>query len=163
MFPWGGVMRRSLLLLLHIPVPWVFVIAYLIGVVMQAFVPIALSASARDASSLAGWVTMALGVGLAVWCLTIFRKQRTTTVPGRTSATLVTWGPYRFSRNPMYVALTLAYLGEAGILGQVWPLPLLVLVLVYLNWTLVPFEEVQLLETFGAAYAAYRARVRRWL
>ena len=154
-------MRQSLLL--HIPVPWVFVIAYLIGVVVQAFVPIPLSASARDTSNLAGWVILALGVGLAAWCLTIFRRQRTTTVPGRTSATLVTWGPYRFSRNPMYVALTLAYLGEAGILGQVWPLPLLVLVLVYLNWTLVPFEEAQLLETLGAAYAAYRARVRRWL
>jgi protein-S-isoprenylcysteine O-methyltransferase Ste14 len=154
-------MRPSLLL--HIPVPWVFVIAYLMGVVAQAFVPIPLSAAARDASNLAGWVTLALGVGLAAWCLTIFRRQRTTTVPGRTSATLVTWGPYRFSRNPMYVALTLAYLGEAGILGQVWPLPVLVLVLVYLNWTLVPFEEAQLQQTFGDAYAAYRARVRRWL
>ena len=138
-------MRRSLLQ--HIPVPWVFVIAYLIGVVVQAFVPIPLSVAARDASNLAGWVTMALALVLAAWCLTILRRQRTTTVPGRMSAALVSWGPYRFSRNPMYVALTVAYLGEAGILGQVWPLPLLVLVLVYLNWTLVPFEEAQLLET----------------
>ena len=154
-------MKRSPLM--HIPVPWVFVIAYLIGVVLQAFLPIRLSAAARDTFNLAGWVFMAAGVGLAAWCLIIFRRQRTTTVPGHQSSTLVTWGPYRFSRNPMYVALTLAYLGEAGILGQIWPLPCLVLVLVYLNRTLVPFEEAHLEQTFGESYAQYRSQVRRWL
>ena len=153
-------MRKPVLL--HIPVPWVFVIAYLVGVVVQAVLPVPLSPRARAGAKFAGWIFMAAGVSLAVWAQVMFRQQRTTTVPGVASSTLVTWGPYRFSRNPMYVALTLAYLGEAGILGQVWPLLPLVATLVYVNWTLIPFEEAHLQQTFGDAYAAYRARVRRW-
>jgi protein-S-isoprenylcysteine O-methyltransferase Ste14 len=153
----------SIPLLMRIPVPWVFVLAYLVGVVLQAFIPIPLDAGTRRVARIAGIVGLTTGVALAVWALTIFRKVRTTTIPGAKSSALVTWGPYRFSRNPMYVALTLAYLGEAGILGQVWPLPLLLLTLVYVNGTLIPFEESQLQETFGDAYAQYGASVRRWV
>ena len=148
---------------MRIPVPWVFVLAFLVGVVLQAFVPIAIGAETRRFARIAGIVVLTAGVALAVWALTIFRKVRTTTIPFGKSSALVTWGPYRFSRNPMYVALTVAYLGEAGILGQVWPLPLLLLTLVYVNGTLIPFEESRLLETFGDAYAQYRASVRRWV
>lgn len=149
-------------MLMRIPVPWVFVLAYLVGVVLQALFPIPLSPAVRHPALIAGAVLLAAGVLLAAWALTIFRRQGTTTIPGQASARLVTWGPYRFSGNPMYVALTLAYLGEAGILGQVWPLPLLLLTLVYLNSTLIPFEEGHLQQTFGEMYTAYRARVRRW-
>jgi hypothetical protein len=95
--------------------------------------------------------------------LLIFRKPRTTTVPGKASSVLVTWGPYRFTRNPMYVSLLLAYLGEAGILRQIWPVALLPLVLAYLNWIVIPVEEAKLSQVFGEAYETYRARVRRWI
>ena len=57
---------------------------------------------------------------------------------------LVTAGPYHFTRNPMYLGLTIAYLGEAGALLEVWPLPFLVLVLAYVNWCVVPVEEGRL-------------------
>ena len=63
----------------------------------------------------------------------------------------------------MYVGLTLAYLGEVGILGHLWPLALLPLVLAYLNWMVIPVEEARLTETFGGEYEAYRGRVRRWI
>ena len=106
---------------------------------------------------------MAAGAALAATCLVMFRRARTTTIPGRPSAQLVTRGPYRLSRNPMYVSLTLMYLGEAGMLTQIWPLVTLLGTLAYINWILVPFEERRLQETFGAAYEEYRARVRRWL
>ena len=148
---------------MRIPVPWVFVLAFLVGVVLQAFAPIAIGAETRRVARIGGIVGLTAGVALAVWALAIFRKVRTTTIPFGESSALVTWGPYRFSRNPMYVALTLAYLGEAGILGQVWPLPLLLLTLMYVNGTLIPFEESRLQETFGDAYAHFRASVRRWV
>jgi protein-S-isoprenylcysteine O-methyltransferase Ste14 len=74
----------------------------------------------------------------------------------------VTAGPYRFTRNPMYVGLVLAYLGEQGMLLQVWPLLLLVLTVVYVNWFVIPVEETSL-RSFGPVYDAYRARVRRWI
>ena len=150
-------------LLMHIPVPWVFIIAYFVGVALQGFLPVELPPTPHRIARIAGFILLPAGVVLAAWCLTIFRRQRTTTIPGEQSRALVTWGPYRFSRNPMYVSLTLAYLGEAGLLVQVWPLLPLVAVLGYLNWTVIPIEEERLQETFGGAYAEYRSRVRRWL
>jgi Putative protein-S-isoprenylcysteine methyltransferase len=150
-------------ILMHIPVPWVFVLAYLIGAVFEYFFP-----SHNRTRPLAGVVgfgvfLMVAGAVLAGWCLKIFRKAHTTTVPGETSAELVTRGPYRFSRNPMYLALTFAYLGEAGILKHIWPLPLLPIVIAYLNWMVIPVEEARLLETFPEDYLRYKARVSRWI
>ena len=150
-------------LLMRIPVPWVFLLAYFVALIPQAYVPIELPPTLRHVVRIAGFILLSVGVALAVWSLTIFRRQRTTTIPGEQSRTLVTWGPYRFSRNPMYVSLTIAYLGEAGLFGQVWPLVLLAATLVYLNWTVVPIEEARLQETFGAVYDEYRTRVRRWI
>lgn len=147
---------------MRIPVPWVFLLAYFIALVPQAYLPVALPPGLRHVVRIAGFVLLPAGVVLAVWCLAIFRRQRTTTIPGQPSRTLVTWGPYRFTRNPMYVALTLVYLGEAALLGQVWPLVTLIAVLGYVHWTVVPIEEARLAETFGAAYGDYRGRVRRW-
>jgi protein-S-isoprenylcysteine O-methyltransferase Ste14 len=92
-----------------------------------------------------------------------FRRARTTTVPGRASAALVTWGPYRFTRNPMYVGLILAYLGEAGMLHHLWPVILLPLVAAYLNWVVIPVEEAKLKEVFGDEYERYQRNVRRWV
>jgi protein-S-isoprenylcysteine O-methyltransferase Ste14 len=76
---------------------------------------------------------------------------------------LVTWGPYRFTRNPMCVGLVLAYLEEAGILHHVGPAVVLPLVIAYVNWIVIPLEEAKLSEAFGDRFEGYRARVRRWL
>lgn len=63
----------------------------------------------------------------------------------------------------MYVGLTVAYLGEAGMLKQVWPVVLLPLTIAYLNWIVIPVEEARLHEVFGEEYEQYQARVRRWV
>ena len=156
-------MRNPFRLLLHVPVPWVFVLTYLAGVgIERAF----RSAVARPASPLvgvAGGALFVVGAVIAGWGLMTFRKAHTTTVPGERSAQLVTWGPYRFTRNPMYTGLTLGYLGEAGLLHHVWPVVLLPCVLAYVNWIVIPLEESRLGEVFAAEYAAYQARVRRWI
>ena len=150
--------------LMRVPVPWVFVLAYLAGVGLQVLLP---TGAPRPAVALAvrvaGIVLLVAGAALATWCLSIFRRQRTTTVPFGTSSRLVTWGPYRFSRNPMYASLSMIYLGEAGILFQGWPLVTLPAVIAYLNWIVVPYEELRLREIFGADYESYRARVGRWI
>jgi protein-S-isoprenylcysteine O-methyltransferase Ste14 len=104
-----------------------------------------------------------IGAAVAAWGLLVFRKARTTTVPGKSSTAVVTAGPYRFSRNPMYCGLIIAYLGEAGLLVQLWPLIVLPFVVAYLNWIVIPVEESRLQEDFGAEYEQYRARVHRWI
>jgi protein-S-isoprenylcysteine O-methyltransferase Ste14 len=105
----------------------------------------------------------ALGAVIAGLGLTLFRRASTTTVPGQRSELVVIRGSYRWTRNTMYVGLTLAYVGEAGLLRQVWPLAVLPLVLAYLQWVVIPLEEAKLKETFGEEYEAYRGRVRRWV
>jgi protein-S-isoprenylcysteine O-methyltransferase Ste14 len=146
---------------MHIPVPWVFVLTYLIGIVLHCRWP--LGANAPKGVSIAGGVVFCIGAAIAGWGLITFKRARTTTVPGRVSSQLVTWGPYRLTRNPMYVGLTLAYLGEAGILRQLWPVILLPLIVAYVNWVVIPVEEGKLYEVFGDAYQQYRARIRRWV
>ena len=150
-------------LLMHIPVPWVFILAYLAGAGLEFAYPSHAATEPLHGVSLAGGVLFVIGVVIAASGLFIFYKARTTTVPGRKSSTLIMKGPYRFSRNPMYVGLTIAYLGEAGILKQAWPILFLLFVVIYLNWIVIPVEEARLTEVFGAEYDQYRARVRRWI
>ena len=150
--------------LLRIPVPWVFILTYLIGVGLQYLVPLTVHSTAiLLISHIVGIVLMMGGVLLAVLSLRIFSGERTTTVPFEKASKLVTWGPYRFSRNPMYVGLILIYLGEAGLLVQIWPLLLLPLVVLYIHKTVIPIEEARLQEVFGDAYVQYCASVRRWI
>ena len=157
--PGGNPLR----LLMYVPVPWVFVLAYLIGIGLEMAWPSGILTDMPGLSAAAGGVLFVIGAAIAGRSLFIFHRARTTTIPGRRSNELVMRGPYRFTRNPMYVGLSFAYLGEAGLLKQVWPIVLLPLVLAYLNWIVIPVEEARLTEVFGAAYDAYRARVRRWL
>lgn len=154
-------MVRGLLL---IPVPWVFVLSYLAGAGLESALPVRVGPTVAPNVAVAlGGVIFAIGAVIAGWGLVTFRKARTTTVPGRMSSQLVTWGPYRFSRNPMYVGLAIAYLGEAVILRQVWPVILLPLTIGYVNWVVIPLEQLKLTEAFGEDYTRYCERVRRWL
>ena len=156
-------MKNPIRLLMYVPVPWVFVLTYLLGVCLELTRSKVTSSDTARASTFAGGVLLAAGAVIAGWGLVLFRKARTTTVPGKASAKLVTWGPYRFTRNPMYVGLTLAYLGEAGLLKQIWPVVLLPLTIAYLQWTIIPVEEAKLTEVFQREYEQYRSRVRRWI
>jgi protein-S-isoprenylcysteine O-methyltransferase Ste14 len=63
----------------------------------------------------------------------------------------------------MYVGLTFCYLGEAGLLRQLWPVLVLPLMIAYLNWTVIPVEEARLTQVFPEDYEQYRSRVRRWI
>ena len=155
-------MKNPVRFLLHVPVPWVFVLTYLLGVLLEHVHHGTLSPIAALVSKTVGAVLFAVGAVIAGWGLVLFGKAKTTTVPGKLSGKLVTWGPYRFTRNPMYVGLVLAYLGEAGLLKQVWPVVLLPFTVAYINWTVIPVEEARLEEAFPNEYKQYRLQVRRW-
>ena len=156
----GGLFRP----LLFIPVPWVFMLGYFAGArlgrwllgqrfTMQGSHPV----------GAAGMALFVAGALLAGWAWTIFHLKGTTKTPGEASTALVITGPYRVTRNPMYVGLTLAYIGAAGAGGQILPLATLILVLAYVNWIVIPIEENRLCEVFGPAYDTYRLKVHRWL
>jgi protein-S-isoprenylcysteine O-methyltransferase Ste14 len=149
--------------LMHVPVPWVFVLTYLLGAALSSTRSGTIRPQAAVVSTVAGAILFAVGAVIAGWGLVIFRKARTTTVPGKSSVELVTWGPYRVTRNPMYVGLAIAYLEEAGLLKQIWPVLLLPLTLGYLHWVVIPVEEARLKDVFQDKYERYRSSVRRWI
>ena len=149
---------------MRIPVPWVFILLYLAGLAVQRVLPIAIPSPALAwVIRVAGFVFVGVGIAVAFSALGIFRKTKTTTVPHETPSTLVISGPYRFTRNPMYVGLTLIYLGVAGTRLDVWPAIVLPLLLAYVNFVVIPVEEQNLRGVFGDAYQEYGARVGRWL
>ncbi|HEY7086805.1 MAG TPA: methyltransferase, partial [Tepidisphaeraceae bacterium] len=112
--------------LMHVPVPWVFVIAFLAGIALQYWIPLKItSPPVQRGIFIAGIVLTLCGVSLAFSGLGLFRAKNTTTIPFGSPSTLVTSGPYRFTRNPMYVGLSLTYLGVAGTNAQIWPILLL--------------------------------------
>jgi protein-S-isoprenylcysteine O-methyltransferase Ste14 len=92
-----------------------------------------------------------------------FRRAGTTPNPRRPTARLVTGGPYRVTRNPMYVGFTLWYLAASSWANALWPVVLLPLVLLVLQRGVIAREETYLQRRFGREYDEYRTRVRRWL
>jgi protein-S-isoprenylcysteine O-methyltransferase Ste14 len=151
--------------LLKVPVPWVFVLGYFVGVGLQhAILPRPyLSARITHGLSVFGMVMFGVGCVIAGWGLVLFHMARTTTTPGEASKALVMRGPYRFTRNPMYVGLTLAYLGEMATLVEIAPLIPLLFVIAYVNWIVIPVEETKLRAVFGEGYAQYCDHVGRWI
>jgi protein-S-isoprenylcysteine O-methyltransferase Ste14 len=102
-----------------------------------------------------------LGTGL--WGAMEFRRARTNIDPRKPALVLVETGPYRFTRNPMYVGFLLLFAGIGLLASLDWSLPLLPLVWLALNRWVVLREEAYLSAKFGPPYDALRARTRRWL
>ena len=98
--------------------------------------------------------------GLAAW---LFARHKTTIKPGHVSTSLLTSGPYRRTRNPIYLGMTIALAGVALLLGSLTPWPVLPVFVGLIAWNVIPVEEAMMGETFGAEYEQYRARVRRWI
>lgn len=99
-----------------------------------------------------------------VWAFVLFRREGTEIEPtSPTNRALVTSGPYRLTRNPMYSGLVLLALGIAVWVGA-WPMFIApIAVFATANWVHIPFEETKMRRQFGAAYDDYVARVRRWV
>ena len=111
----------------------------------------------------AGWPVFALGLLLLLWSARTFSRSGENIRIEKPTNSLVTAGPFRFSRNPIYLALTLAYIGLSLIFNSYGPLLFLPLVLVIMHFGVIQREETYLEELFGQDYGDYEAKVRRWL
>ncbi len=110
-----------------------------------------------------GFVPALLGVAMILAAARRFERAGTTIKPFRRSSSLVREGPYRFTRNPMYLGMVLVLLGVALGLGSVTPFLVLPVFVVLIQRRFVRAEEALLAEVFGADYDAYRRQVRRWI
>jgi protein-S-isoprenylcysteine O-methyltransferase Ste14 len=113
--------------------------------------------------NLLGGIPLLFGAALLAYTLRLFRHHRTTPTPFHSPRTLVTSGPFRFTRNPMYVGILLMFSGVAGLLGTVTPWLVVPALGVVFDRLVIRQEEKQLEMKFADAYRGYRSSVRRWL
>jgi protein-S-isoprenylcysteine O-methyltransferase Ste14 len=120
-------------------------------------------------SLLAGWlmgvgaIILAAGTAVFWWGMATFTRARTGIMLQSPASQLVTAGPYRWSRNPMYVGFVAMYLGFALFMNSIWPLALLPAVIVSLEIVVITREERYLKSVFGPAYEEYCQQVKRWV
>jgi protein-S-isoprenylcysteine O-methyltransferase Ste14 len=112
---------------------------------------------------LTGWLLVVAGLGLLAWAVIAMARHKTTVNPYAGVSTLVERGPFRFSRNPIYLGDTAIYFGVMLLWGTLWPLLFYPAVWWAIRHGVIANEEAHLRARFGAAYEAYCARVRRWL
>jgi protein-S-isoprenylcysteine O-methyltransferase Ste14 len=144
-----------------VPPPLYYVAAIVLGWALQRVVP--LPALPAGVSRWLGWI------GIAGWLLggiggiAAFFRARTSMIPIQPASALVENGPYRYTRNPMYVGLAMLQAAIGFFWGQTWILILLIPVIAIVGRFVIQPEERYLERRFGDAYREYRSRVRRWI
>jgi len=108
-------------------------------------------------------VLLFAGLGLDVWAMAALHRARTNILPHRAAGRLVTDGPYAFTRNPIYLGNTIVLLGLGLMLENPWLLAAAPVAAVATDHLAARREEAHLAAKFGAEFAAYAARVPRWL
>lgn len=110
-----------------------------------------------------GYALMVVGIVSARSAALQFRRARTTSHPYKSVTTIVTSGPYRFSRNPIYLGFVCLLIGFSLAFRTYWGLILSPLFIVLMDTLVVRHEEAYLQAKFGDVYTSYKSRVRRWL
>lgn len=149
---------------IRFPPPAIFVALFLVGLILERFWRIPIVGDVRaPLLSIFGLALVGLGGFLVAWGMLTFRRHKTSILPFHPAAALAQNGPYRFTRNPMYVGLTTAHVGAALAMNAGWPLILLPVALYLILRFVIRREEDYLGRRFGVEYEDFKRRVRRWL
>jgi len=141
--------------------PLIYLAGLVIGFLANLWIPI--SVLPNLVAWIPGGILAICGAVLSGSAVSRFKSTGTTVRPDRPVKTLVIAGPYKFTRNPMYLGLAFVYAGIA-IAGQaVWALVLLPVVLAIIQRLAIKPEEAYLAWRFGSNYRSYTTRVRRWI
>lgn len=148
----------------HFPPPFLFVAGVALASACDRLIPLPISRFGGGGFRV-GCAALLVGAGIAgvAWALVTFAGSGTAIFPNRPASTLVRHGPYKHSRNPMYVSLAFLQAGLALVLDNAWVLLFVPAVLWALTTLVISREERYLSRAFEAEYALYCARVRRWL
>ena len=146
---------------IKIPPPLIYLLPLVLGLVLdrRAHVPFL----PRGVARVLGWPLVGGGMALAAWFARTMREADTTMHINKPVSTLVQDGPFRYSRNPGYLSLSMLYAGISVLRNALWAILLLPLVLYVIQREVIGREERYLERTFGEEYLDYKARVRRWV
>lgn len=147
--PWPPILYGMALLLGFI-LGWLFPLPWVWGG-LQTFI------------ALIGLILACAGVAIDVWVFFLFKENKTTIKPTAAASTLVTTGPFQFTRNPIYVGNTMFILGLGLLFGEAWLLPLAFLAAYATQRLAIVREEAHLAAKFGLSWKDYAHRVPRWL
>ncbi|HYI44435.1 MAG TPA: isoprenylcysteine carboxylmethyltransferase family protein [Actinomycetota bacterium] len=145
----------------RVPPPIIYLGGFLVGWLMQAMTP--LPGLDEPLDLVIGITLLLLGFALVVPSALLFIRAGTNLPPHQPTTALVFSGPYRFTRNPIYLGFTLIYAGAALWSSITWALLVLVFVVIVVDRAVIAREERYLTKRFGEEYLGYKARVRRWL
>lgn len=146
----------------HIPAPYIFVLPLIVGILLSRWISWRVIPDGAIGFAV-GWSLIVGAILLILWARTTMSTLRESIFSREATNTLVTTGPYRFSRNPIYVAYALIYVGIAFNVNTIWPIVFLPAVLGFVQYAVIAYEERYLERLFSDEYLSYKARVRRWL
>ncbi|MBE2182351.1 MAG: isoprenylcysteine carboxylmethyltransferase family protein [Anaerolineae bacterium] len=140
--------------------PLIFAAGGIAGILLNMLIPLSIL---PDWLRWAGIVLVVLSLIPGPWALLNMMRAGTHPEPTHPTTALVTNGPFRFSRNPIYLTFTLFFLGFALITLNLWLIAILPVVLIVLIKGVIEREECYLERKFGEDYRVYKGRVRRWI
>jgi len=147
---------------IKIPPPLIFVACLAIGIGVDRWL-LTISLTPRGPLQIVGAALCLAAVVLSVSASTLLRRAGTSVRPDKPSTVMVITGPYRFTRNPLYLALCLLHAGIALLVGGLIPLLMTLVLAIILRQAVISREEHYLSGKFGPAYSDYCIKVRRWL
>jgi protein-S-isoprenylcysteine O-methyltransferase Ste14 len=144
--------------------PAVYLVPFALAWALQHWrpwtIPTVLSGTALTVTGLA---MIAGGVTLMLWSFVTLTRAHTTVIPWEQVSAIVTAGPFRLSRNPIYLADAITYIGGSLAIHSWWPLLILPAIVIVMRLKVIDREERYLTERFGDSYRQYQRTVRRWL
>jgi len=110
-----------------------------------------------------GILILILGLSITFYSFYLFKKNKTSIVPGQNPTFAVMEGPYKFTRNPMYLGVAIGLFGAAVYFGNLLSFLSPIIFFIVINYYFVPFEEKLMEDIFGKRYLDYKKKVRRWI
>ena len=141
--------------------PTHFFIYLIISILLHYVLPIA--QIINSPANWLGFIFFAIGSLLNIWSDQLMKKNKTTVKPLEKPSTLIQTGPFKISRNPMYLGIALLLIGAGFILGSVTSFVGVILFVAAMEMVFIPKEEKILQEQFGEEYMKYKKKVGRWI
>ncbi len=146
------------------PPPMIYAGTLIVGLVLHALFPVRLARFlSRTARAVLGGSLVGFAATFATLAFQTMRRAHTNVDPSQPATALVTGGPFKLTRNPLYLSLTLFYAGIAILVNTLWAMLLLPMVLLVMRKGVIEREERYLERKFGEEYLRYKASVRRWI
>jgi protein-S-isoprenylcysteine O-methyltransferase Ste14 len=146
--------------IIHPPIAWA--IAFVVGWGVCWLYPLRFVPTSVSSAGL-GTGVFAVSLALAIWAIVTIRQAGTRIETDKPSTAIVANGPYRFTRNPVYIGMFLGQTGLAIGFNCLWILAALLPFYLVIRYGVVAREEAYLERKFGGVYLGYKSRVRRWL